>query len=380
MFLLLAKILFHIAKPTVVFVFGQYRMTTVAALMPIFAMKKSYLSASYVYGSSFALGRVLCLGLLCFPKVLVVACDGVNGFSRLAFLKNSPWGVVVVLTGAVDIPYGIEVFGSEKEAAEQFSSLVKDLKNKDGLIVLDDDITFRNLKDDTHADTQTFGFHEDADVFISNVSLLTDEKFLERENHVSAILNAKLNTKRQSLPLWLYNVAGRSHLYGVAAASAVGLFFNMSILEISEALKNYRPPRGYLRVLQGKKGITILDDSADATLFSMLEAVETLDSFSGKKRIAIIGDIVGLTEGESAMRNIATKVIKHCNALVAVGNQADVVREEALSRGFPQENIHSFRDVSKAIAFLQDTIEGNEVILVDGAKELHMEEIVRALV
>jgi UDP-N-acetylmuramyl pentapeptide synthase len=380
MFLFFAKILFSIVNPKVVFVFGQYRMTTMAALMPIFSMGKLHVSVSYIHGSSPKSERALCAGLLRFPKVICVAYEHGSDAKRHEFLKRSPKGTYGIVTGAVDIPYGIEVFASEREAAEPFLPFVKGLKGKDGLIVLDDDVTFRDMKNETEAEVKTFGFHDDADVFISNVSLLTDEKFLERQKGIGVVLNAKLNTQKQSLPLWLYNVAGRSHLYGVAAAAALGLMFDMSILDISEVLKSYRPPRGYLRVLEGRKGITILDDSADATLFSMMESIEILDSFAGKKRIAVIGDIAGLSETEAAMRNITVKAIKYCDILVAVGSQAMIVREEASSRGFAQEHIHTFVNASEAAIFLRDAVKGSEVILVDGAKELHMEEIVKALV
>lgn len=380
MFLLFTKILFSIVKPKIVFIFGQYRMTTVAALMPIFAVRKPRISVSYVYGSSPIFGRAFCLGLIRFPKVMCIAFESAQDALRYEFLQDSSGGTFIILTGVVDIPYGIEVFASEKEVVEPFLPFVKNLKDKDGLIVLDDDVTFRDLKSETVVEVRTFGFHNDADIFISNVSLLTDEKFLEREKRIGAILNAKLNTKKQSLPLWLYNVVGRSHLYGVAGASALALMFDMSIIEISQALKNYRPPRGYLRILQGRKRITILDGSADATLFSMFEAIETFDSFSAKTRIAVIGGLVGLAKPQSAMRNIAAQAIKRCDILIVVGNQADIVIDEASSRGFPRENFHSFPNSSEAAIFLRDSIKGGEVILVDGAKELHMEEIVKALV
>lgn len=348
--------------------------------MPIFAARKPRVSVSYIYGSSPIFGRALSFGLIRFPKVICIAFENAQDALRYEFLKNSSYGTCIILTGAVDIPYGIEVFASEKEAVEPFLPFVKSLKSKDGLIVLDDDVTFRDLKSETMAEAKTFGFHNDADIFISNVSLLTDEKFLEREKGAAAILNAKLNTKKQSLPLWLYNVAGRSHLYGVAAATAVSLMFDMSIIEISEALKEYRPPRGYLRILQGRKQVTIFDDSADATLFSMFEAIEVMDSFSHKTRIAVIGDIVGLSETEAAMRNIAVQAIKRCDILVAVGNQANIVVDEASSRGFPRQNLHAFGNASQAAAFLQGAIKGGEVILVDGAKELGLQKVVSSLV
>lgn len=377
MFLFFAKILFRIVKPKTIFVFGQYRMTTIAALMSIFASSKTGPSLSYMNGSS---PRALFFGLLRLPEIICIIFKDADDALRYGFLQKSAKERFLILTGAVDIPYGIEVFASEKEAAEPFVSLVKSLKSGDGFVVLDDDVTFRDLKDGALCEVHTFGFHSDGDVYVSNLSLLTDEKFLDQGKGIMAVLNAKINTQKQSLPLWLYNVAGRSHLYGVAASSALALMFGMNLLEIAEALKEYRPPRGYMRILQGKKQVTILDDSVDATLFSMFEAVETLDNFAGKKRIAVIGDLVGLSETESAMRNIATQAIKRCDILVAVGNQANIVVDEASSRGFPRQNLHAFENASQTAAFLQNAIKGGEVILIDGAKELHLQEVVRSLV
>ena len=75
-----------------------------------------------------------------------------------------------------------------------------------------------------------------------------------------------------------------------------------------------------MRIIPGKKGSTLIDDSYNAAPLAVLEGVETLAKITlAKRRIAVIGDMLELgrfsvKEHEKIGRMLVTKV----DALMAV--------------------------------------------------------------
>jgi UDP-N-acetylmuramoyl-tripeptide--D-alanyl-D-alanine ligase len=280
------------------------------------------------------------------------------------FLRSSPISVLVV-THVGDIPFDRDYFAGEREKLENTIELAKKLPPKNYLVLNYDDETVREIDDITNLQTFTFGFSERADFFAS------DLRFNQG-------INFKVNYKGSTVPFWLEGTFGKEQIYTALVVAAVGTIFGKNLIEISQAMKNYRTLPGKMRLIEGIKNSKILDDTESATVFSMIEAIEILGKIPGfKRKIAVLGDVIGIGKYTiEAHEAIGEKVAKNCDFLFTVGPRAKFIAKGAMEKGMDDFKIFSFDTIEDTVLKLKETIRAGDIILVDGSKEMKMSEIV----
>jgi len=283
------------------------------------------------------------------------------------FLKNSSRAILVI-TPVGDIPYDKEFFSGAKEEVKEVTLLAKTLPAQTNLILNFDDETVREIDDVTNLKTLTFGFGERADFKASDVKLNMGTNF-------------KVNYKGNIVPVWLEKLFGKEQIYAALSAVAVGTIFDLNLVEISQALKNYFSLPGKMRLIEGQKKSFILDDSESATVFSMVEAIETLGKPEwAKRKIAVLGDVLGIGKYTiEAHEAIGERVTKNCDLLFTVGERAKFIAQGATQKGMPIEKIFQFDTIDEGKLKLQEEIKEGDLILVDGSKEMEMGKIVKEI-
>jgi len=125
----------------------------------------------------------------------------------------------------------------------------------------------------------------------------------------------------------------------------------------------------------------ILDDSESASVYSMVEAIEILGKLEGfKRKIAVLGDIVGVGKYTiEAHEAIGEKVAKNCDLLFTIGSRAKFIAKGAFERGMGSEKIFEFDELKSGVEKLKEEIKENDLVLVDGSKEMKMSEVVNAI-
>ena len=283
------------------------------------------------------------------------------------FLKNSPRAILVI-THIGDIPYDKEFFAGEKEEVKEVTLLAKTLPAQTNLILNFDDETVREINDITNLKTLTFGFGEKADLRASDVRL-------------NMGINFKVNYKGNIVPVWLEKLFGKEQIYAALSAVAVGTIFDLNLVEISQALKNYFSLPGKMRLIEGQRKSFILDDSESATVFSMVEAIEILGKIEwAKRKIVVLGDVIGIGKYTiEAHEAIGERVAKNCDLLFTVGPRAKFIAQGATQKGMSIEKIFQFDTIDEGKLKLREEIKEGDLILVDGSKEMEMGRIVKEI-
>jgi len=188
------------------------------------------------------------------------------------------------------------------------------------------------------------------------------------------------------IPVRLQYLFGKEQIYSILSAFCIGTILNLNLIEIAEALKNYKSLPGRMKFIEGVKNSWILDDSESASVFSMIEALEilarvdSLPKFAKKRRIAVLGDIIGLGKYTvEAHETIGEKIPKTADLLFTVGQRAKFIAQAAEIQEMEKEKIFSFNEKKELIPCLKKIITKGDLILVDGSKEMEMEEIVEAI-
>ncbi len=319
-------------------------------------------------------------------EILVLESDLKNtrDLKRYKFLINQSSLAVLVVTHAGDIPLEQDFFAGEREKTEEILSLAKILPSSSYLVLNFDDETVREIGDLTNLKTLTFGFQERADLRASDIKINGWEANSARQAREPVLgTNFKINYKGNIVPVWLERLFGKEQIYSALAGVGIGIIFDLNLVEISQALKNYHSLPGRMRLIAGRKNSQILDDSATSTTFSMVEAVEILGKIYSselKRRIAILGDVVGIGKYTiEAHEAIGEKVAKNADLLFTIGQRARFIAEGAKSKGMAVDKIFQFDTIDDGKLKLKDEIKEGDLILVDGSKEMKMSKIVNEI-
>jgi len=297
---------------------------------------------------------------------------GADKIGDIAYLTDFVKCDIGVVTAVGEIPVHVEFFQGPAQVAREKSNLVRCLSKTGWAILNYDDEQVRAMAARTTGQVFTYGFSDKADLRAFNL-----------EQHLEEMANAglvfKVDYQGNTMPIKLRGIFGQYQAYAVLAAAAVGLVFKINLVEIAQALKEYRAPAGRLRLLRGIKNSWILDDTYNSSPSSALGALGVLEQMPGRK-IAALGDMLELGAfTEEAHRKIGVKAAGVLEYLLAVGERSIFLADEAKKNGLPEDRIRHFASAEEAGCFLQEIIQEGDVILVKGSQGLRMEKIVKEI-
>jgi len=310
-----------------------------------------------------------------YPDFLVLEM-GADRPGDIRYLIKFVYPKIGIITAIGEIPVHLEFFESPEQVAREKRNLVACLK-EDGVAILNyDDQIIRGMVKGLQAKVLTYGLKEKADVRATNYDL----KISPSTALGTSELNFKLEFRGSSVPAKLVNVLGVQHLYSVLAASAVGIVFDMNLVEIVEALKEIQPLPGRMCMIKGIKNTLIIDDSYNAALLSMEAALDSLRVFENKRKIVVLGDMLEIGEyAPEAHRRIGKKVAEITDLIFTIGPRAKFISESAIKNGFDEKKIFQFDVSDDAGKVIQDQIKEGDVILVKGSRAMKMEKIIKEI-
>ncbi len=358
----LIKTILLFVKPKVIIVTGNYAWETTQVIFSVLKSLKFKISKlTFPFSLKTALNIIK-------SKILIIA---LRPEEVKNVVKNIPLGQIkiVVVTALGNIPPEDIVFAGEKIKRDKILQFLKKLSPQDFLVLNYDDETAREIDEFVNIKDITFGFDKGADLRVSDVTIDTEGT------------NFKLNFEGKVIPVWLSHLFGKKHIYAVLAVFGVARNLNINFLEVAKVLKNYQPSAGEGRIIKGVKNTLILDDSKNASLYSMIEALLALKEIGRESRkIAVLGDVIGIGKYSiEAHEAIGEYAAKCADLLFTVGPRAKFIAQGAKQKGFLDESIFSFDTTYQAKLKVQEIIQEGDIILVDGSKEMNMQEIVEEI-
>ncbi len=310
-----------------------------------------------------------------YPRALILeyGADRPGDIRRLARMFRPHIGVI---TAIGETPVHVEFFAGPEGVAREKSELIRSLAATDYAILNADDATVLDMKDVTKANILTFGRAEHAHLRISNLEILTDA--VEKPEGIIG----KLHDAHSFVPVKILGSLGISHAMAAAAAGAVAHALDIHLVTVSEALQKYRGPAGRLRILEGIKNSSIIDDTYNASPIAMHVAIEVLrdvPALAGARRIAVLGDMRELGRYTlQAHEAIGNRVGAVADVLVCVGEKATFIADAARNQML-RENIFTFSTADEARGAVQKLVREHDVILVKGSQGMRMEKIVEEI-
>ncbi len=311
------------------------------------------------YGLPIALGRLLPTHQ---KAVLEMACDSYGEIQDLCQMTSPRVGVVTSVNHT-----HLEYLGSLDNIAQEKAKLVECLP-QDGFAILNyDDPRVRAMSDRTAAQIITYGADPAADVCGSAIEM--DSRGIRLR------IRHRAEEHEASVPLM-----GRHSAYTALAAAAVGLAYGLSWDDILAALGGLEPLKGRLKPLSGVNGSLILDDTYSASPASTMAALDVLDGLKGGKKIAILGDMLQLgAYEEEGHLHVGRRAAHVVDLLVTKGDRALLMARGAHEEGLERDRILITYRTEDAVGSIANMIDSGDVLLVKGALESRMEDVVEKL-
>jgi len=312
-----------------------------------------------------------------YPEYLILEI----GVGKPGDIKKNvtPWlkPDVVIITRFPDRPVHVEFFDSVEKIEEEKSALVYALK-KDGLLVLNhDDERVYSLHTKSSSKTVSFGLTENSTYrALYPVLLYTKKKNIELPEGISFKIEHDGNT----FPVLLPNVLGLHNVEIISSAIACASELGCDLLDSINAVSEYRTPPGRLSLIEGINNSVIIDDSYNSSPLAMEVAINVLKEIKGKRKIAVLGDMLELGKfTEEEHRLVGEKIVGAVDTLVLVGPRAKFIAEGAIDNGFPQKDIFCFESSKTVAKFLEGGTQEGDVILIKGSQKIRLERAVEAI-
>jgi UDP-N-acetylmuramoyl-tripeptide--D-alanyl-D-alanine ligase len=168
---------------------------------------------------------------------------------------------------------------------------------------------------------------------------------------------------------------GRLAVHNALAAAAVGLAAGLEVGRVVTALGHgwSAPHRGAI-VRAG--GVTIVDDSYNASPASVEAALELLAGLSGR-RIAVLGEMLELGDThEAGHERVGAAAAGVVERLVVVGDGAAGIARGARAAGLRAEGIDEVADRAAALDRLLASLVPGDVVLIKASRGIALDLLV----
>ena len=311
-----------------------------------------------------------------YPEWLVLEV----GAGKPGDIKNvSKWlrPDIVVVTRLPDKPVHVEFFGSTEKIIEEKSALVYALK-PDGILILNhDDEKVYNLHHKSTSKTISYGIHENATYHaIHPIYLNSNSSGVT----IPEGINFKLEYSGNTFPVNLPHIIGMHYIGSALASIACAHEIGCDLLESINAVSEYTTPPGRLSLIEGINNSIIIDDTYNSSPVAMDAAIDVLNEIKGKRKIAVLGDMLELGKfTEESHRAIGVKIVNVADILITVGPRSKLIAEEAIEKGFPVREVYSFDSSINVAKFLSGIITKGDLVLLKGSQGVRLERAVEAI-
>lgn len=321
--------------------------------------------------------------------ILEVGADHPGDIKRVAHWLSPH---IAVLTKVSTTPVHVEFFKSPEQVFEEKIELIKNMRKGGTAIVYADQentLSFARELEKKGISVITYGSSNEAGVRGSDFAY----EFVRDENSVDSsdsndgslrkILINKFNLNIADKNSWVTyrNPLGKTGMFSLLPAAAIGHIWNIDIVKIANLLGKCEAPKGRMFVIPGINDSMLIDDSYNSSPDACILALQTLQEITcSRRKIVVLGDMLELGKYSSnAHRNIGKLASSTVNVLVTVGYRAKAIAEEAILSGLEKEKVFSFDSSSLAADFLHHFVQSGDIVLVKGSQSMRMERVCKAI-
>jgi len=206
---------------------------------------------------------------------------------------------------------------------------------------------------------------------IENESNYMAKDIISKENGSTYIL--KGTNQKIDVP-----VGGNHFVQNSLCAIAVGSIFKMPLDKIAKGILEFELTKKRMDITTIQNDITIINDCYNANYDSMKAAIEYLGKIQGKRKIAVLGDMLELGDYSKQLHEkVGEEIIKNkIDILITVGKEAKYIAQKSKEK---VKQIIICETNEEAIENINKIKQKNDIILLKASNGMHFDEILEKI-
>lgn len=189
------------------------------------------------------------------------------------------------------------------------------------------------------------------------------------DNHIK--FDSKIYDKYETVKI---NTLGEQNILNAIVAIKVAQIYNISRESILNGISKYNNFSRRMEKID-LNGITLIDDTYNASLTSAESGLKSVDHMHGKRKIAFLADILELGEFAKEIHIELGKVFKELNydILIAYGDNIKYTAEVAKKY---INNVYVYNDIEKAENKVREIMTDGDIIYFKGSNAMNINSII----
>lgn len=288
---------------------------------------------------------------------------GMRGLGQIAQMAAFAHPTIGIVTNVGETH--MELLGSVENIARAKGELIDAVNGRLAVLNGDNHYVAAMRNQMKNGRTVLFGCNSEVDVQAFNIK--TDGELTEFDCRIyDEIVHF-------SLPM-----AGRHNVYNALAAIAIGHELGLNAAEIQCGLDNVDMSAMRMTIIH-KDSYTIINDAYNASPMSMQAALQALTDIAGKRRLAVLGDMLELGAASvEAHQNVGRWAAEAgIFAVIVLGSMAKYIAAAAKEGGVPK--VVEASSHQEAAAALRGMLQAGDTILFKGSRGMQMEKVIELI-
>ena len=293
---------------------------------------------------------------------------GMNHFGEIETLTKIAKPTISVITNVGTSHIGN--LGSREGILKAKLEILEGMDKKILVINNDNDMLHKYyLEKPDNVEIHTFGIENESDVMAEDINL--------KENSSEFVCNLNGEKFKVYVP-----VGGIHFVYNALCAITVGTLLNLSIDEMINGIQTFELTKKRMDITNLKNGVTIINDSYNASFESMQASLKYLAGLNNKRKIAVLGDMFELGEFSKELHEkVGIEVEKDkIDILICSGDNSKNIVEAAKKAGMDEKNIFYFENKEEITEFVEKNWQEDDAILFKASNGMKFFEIVEKLI
>lgn len=292
---------------------------------------------------------------------------GMNHFGEISKLTKIAKPTISVITNIGTSHIGN--LGSRENILKAKLEILEGMDKKVLVINNDNDLLHKFYLENKDVEIHTYG--------IENESEVTAENIVLNENESEFVCNIKGEKFNVKVP-----VGGIHFVYNAICAATVGTLLGLSKEQIENGIKNFELTKKRMDITELKNGVTIINDSYNASFESMQASLKYLSGLNAKRKIAVLGDMFELGEYSKELHEkVGKEVVKNkIDILVCCGDSAKYIVNMAKKEGMPKEKVFYFDNKDQIEKFIRENAQNGDSVLFKASNGMKFFNIVENLI
>lgn len=252
----------------------------------------------------------------------------------------------------------IEYLKTRENILNEKISITDFFENKNSLIINCENDMLKTVMECEKFNLEKTGYNKEYDIYGKNI-VLTEET-----------TSFEVMTKEGESHKFTLNMIGEHNVLNALIGIQIAKDFGLTFDEMEKGLNNFEATSMRLEFIK-KDDITIINDSYNANPDSMKAALNVLNNYPGKRKIAILGTMGELgTYAKTAHKEVGEFAKDKADILITTGEFKDDYKS-----GFGQNTI-TFETKEELLNELRKMIKQEDTILIKASRSAKFEEII----